>query len=256
MARAMDTDAQHRDRLEPLRALARGLPGGMALGRWLRRMADPELREIERLRRTEAGRLLQPFPDTYEDRYPALFDALAERLAHLEAPRLLSFGCSSGAEVRALRRRLPAARITGIDLNRRALARARAADTDPRSTYRLAAAPDPAERFDAVLAMAVFRHGELEARRPDSCAAVLPFARFEQGVAALDRVLEPGGWLAIGNAHFRLADTALAAGYAADPLRCGDLPPQALLYGPDDCRLDGVVEPAVLFRKLSPAERP
>ncbi|MBK9011496.1 class I SAM-dependent methyltransferase [Novosphingobium sp.] len=245
----MDPAAEHRDRLEPLRMAARLVPGGMALGRWLRRTVDPDLREIARLRHAEAGQLFQPFPDTSEDRYPTLFDALAERLADLEAPRLLSFGCSSGAEVRALRRRLPLARITGIDLNRRALGKARAADRDPRSVYRQAAAPDPGERFDAVLAMAVFRHGELEARRPASCSTVLPFARFAEGIAALDEVLEPGGWLAIGNAHFRFADTPAAANYEADPLRIADAPPQALLYGPDDRQLAGVTEPAVLFRK-------
>lgn len=251
----MDPAAEHRDRLEPLRTAARLVPGGMALGRWLRRLADPELREIERLRRAEAGRLFQPFPDTFEDRYPALFDALAERLGHLASPRLLSFGCSSGAEVRALRRRLPQARITGIDLNRRALARARSLDGSPLSTYRRAAAPAPDERFDAVLAMAVFRRGELEALRPPCCAAVLPFARFADGIAALDRMLEPGGWLAIGNAHFRFVDTPAAAGYEAEPLHTTDAPPQTLLYGPDDRRLNGVDEPDLLFRKRRPGER-
>jgi len=245
----MDAPASRPDGLEPLRAAARRLPGGMALGRWLRRLANPELREISRLQQAEAGRLFQPFPDTFEERYPQLFDALAERLAGLESPRLLSFGCSSGAEVRALRRRLPNARITGIDLNRRALARARAADRDPRSTYGIAATPDPDARFDAVLAMAVFRHGVLEAQRPESCAAVLPFARFAKGVAALDRVLVPGGWLAIYNAHFRFTDTATAAGYDPDLLRMTDHPPQDLLYGPDDRLLDGANEACVLFRK-------
>ena len=245
----MEAPASRPDGLEPLRAAARRLPGGMALGRWLRRLTNPELREIARLQRAEAERLFQPFPDTCEDRYPQLFDALTERLAGLETPRILSFGCSSGAEVRALRRRLPAARITGLDLNRRALTKAIAADRDPRSSYRQAAAPDPDERFDAVLAMAVFRHGELEAARPASCAAVLPFARFAEGVAALDRVLVPGGWLALYNAHFRLADTPAAASYDPDPLRMTDHPPQELLYGPDDHRLNGVSEAVVLFRK-------
>ena len=52
------------DRLEPVRRLARALPGGMALGRWLRRLFNPELRTIHQLIRTERGRLFQPFPDT------------------------------------------------------------------------------------------------------------------------------------------------------------------------------------------------
>ena len=233
------------DRFEPLRRIARLVPGGMALGRWLRRLADPELREIYRLQGQEPA-LLQPFPDTAEERYPDLFDALAERLAALPAPRILSFGCSSGAEVRALKQRMPGARIVGLDLNRRALARARAAD--PQGDYRLAGTPQPGERFDAVLAMAVFRHGELELQRPDSCTRYLPFARFAEGLAMLDAVLEPRGWLALYNQHFRLSDTRLAARYRAEDLTMAE--PLTLLYGPDDRRLDGVSETAALFRKL------
>ena len=235
------------DALEPLRRIARTVPGGMAAGRWLRRMLSPELRAVAKLRKRHSGVLFQPFPDTFEERYPALFDALARRLAHLPAPRVLSFGCSSGAELRALRKRMPQAQLTGIDLNPRALAQARAAD--PTSEYREAAAPRPGERFDAVMALAVFRHGELEAQRPDDCGAILPFARFAQGIAALDAVLEPGGWLAIWHAHFRFTDTPTAAGYTIDALRLAN-PAQDILWGPDNRRLDGVSEPAVLFRKI------
>lgn len=237
-----------------VRRIARGIPGAMAMGRALRRMVDPGLREIHRLQQQESARVLQPFPDTFEDRYPQLFDALVERLAHVPQPRILSFGCSSGAEVRSLRRRLPDARIVGLDLNRRMIAQARAADPDPRSDYRLADAPLPEEQFDAVLAMAVLRHGVLEAERPDSCSDVLPFARFAETMARLDRHLAPGGWLALYHAHFRFRDTPTARHYAADPLRMTDHAPQTLLYGPDDRQLRGMVEPAVLFRKHTDAK--
>jgi hypothetical protein len=220
----------------------------MAAGRWLHRRLDPELRTIERLRRDCPASLFQPFPETSEERYPELFDALAERLAPIAAPRILSFGCASGAEVRAMRRRIPDARITGMDANPRAIAKARGADRHPLSRYLLADRIDPAERFDAVLALAVFRHGELEAFQPDSCSAILPFSRFAAGVAMLDACLVAGGWLAIWNAHFRFADAPKAARYAIDPFRTPDAP-QTLLYGPDDRRLDRASYADVLFRK-------
>lgn len=239
------------DRLEPLRRIARAFPGGMAAGRWLHRQLSPELRALERLRREHPGVLFQPYGTTSEDRYPRLFDALAERLAHLPAPRILSFGCSTGEEVRALRARLPNARITGIDLNPRSLAIARKKDGNPLSQYRLAGRPEDDDRFDAVLAMAVFRHGVLEAERPMDCSAVLPFARFAEGVAMLDARLDPGGWLALYNSHFRFADTPTAAGYADDPLRMTGQRPRDLLYGPGDQRLVGVTDDTVLFRKLA-----
>ena len=233
-----------------LRALLKQVPGARGLAQMLRRTLLPHHREIHRLRLREADRLLQPFPTTGENRYPELFDALARRLADLPAPRILSFGCSSGEEVRALRRRMPHARITGIDLNRRMIAKARLADPDHAGDYRCDGAPLPGEQFDAVLALAVFRHGDLEFHRPADCSAVLPFTRFEQGLAMLDSHLAPGGWLALYNQQFRLSDTALAPRYQADPLR---LPPLVLLYGPDNRRIDGQSESAPLFRKLAEA---
>lgn len=237
-------------RLDRLSRIARGIPGAVALVRLVRRQVDPHLREIHRLRRTQRDLLYQPFTDTSDERYPALFDAIAARLNHLDAPRLLSFGCSSGAEVRALRRRLPLAQIVGIDLNRRMIAAARAADPDPHSDYRCAGRPDPDERFDAILALAVFRHGELEADRPAQCTRILPFARFAEGVAAIDACLAVGGLLAIWNAHFRLADTDLAGRYEPIAVDMNGCAPQVLLYGPDDHRLVGASEARALFRKL------
>ncbi len=235
--------------LEPLRQIARAIPGGMALGRWLRRLIDPDLRAIHNLIRTEGERLFQPFPDTFEERYPALFDALAKRLADLPSPRILSFGCSSGAEVRSLRRRMPDARITGIDLNPRALAKARRADPHRLSSYRCAAGPDPADQFDAILALAVFRHGALETERPDDCSDIFPFARFERAIAALDASLVPGGWLAIANSHFRFSDTVAGKRYDAAALDLPEVRRAKLVYGPQGRRLpEGELLP-VLFRK-------
>lgn len=233
-----------------LRSTARRLPGARALVRLLRRLLLPHHREIHRLKRDEANRLFQPYPTTAEERYPPLFDRLAACLSDLSEPRILSFGCSTGEEVRALRRRLPNARIVGIDLNRRAIARARAADPGALSEYRCDGAPRDGERFDAVLAMAVFRHGDLEYHRPDSCAKILPFARFATGLAMLDRALEPGGWLALYNQQFRLADTPLAAHYDVDPL---SLAPLTLLYDADNRRIDDASETNALFRKLAKA---
>jgi Methyltransferase domain len=235
------------DRLEPLRRIARRIPGGMALGRRLHRALDPELRAMFRLRRTRADAVFQPVAYTRDERYPALFDAVAVRLAAIPAPRILCFGCASGAEVRALRVRLPHARMTGVDINPRAIAQA--VQADPLSRYVCADRPEAGARYDAILALAVFRHTDLEAHRPDVCTAVLPFRRFADGAAMLDSSLEPGGWLAICHAHFRFDDTAAARGYADDEFRMTDETAGGLLYGPDDGRLDDTAWDKVLFRK-------
>ena len=242
------------DRLEPLRRLARRVPFALALGGWLHRWLDPELRAIAKLRRQAPDGLLQPFPDTFEDRYPELFAALAERLGSIEAPRILSFGCSDGAELRSLRRFLPRAELVGIDLNPRALARAQAhlaAQPDARMRYRLAGdtRDEPRESFDAIVALAVLRHGELEAARPADCAEIMPFAKVAAALADLDARLRPGGWLAVWHAHFRVRDAAATAGYDAESLPFTETDPLDVLYGDNNVRLEGSTSAEVLFRK-------
>jgi len=143
---------------------------------------------------------LQPFPTTSENRYPALFDALAERLAHLEQPRILSFGCATGEEVRALRDRLPNARITGLDASERAIGIARKRDSHPHSDYRVGTRPAAGDSYDAILALAVCRHGELEALRPPVCTDILAFSEVAGALQALDGALAVSGWLAVWNA--------------------------------------------------------
>lgn len=229
-----------------LRPALKRIPGLRALVRWWH---DPDLWALDRsLARGTPLRVLQPHTTTSEDRYPALFDRLAAELAGKKAPRVLSFGCSGGEEVRALRRRLPEAWLVGVDVNPRALARARHKDRHQRSSYLVGDRPPPGRPFDAVLALAVFRHGALGDAKPESCAGILPFARVAEAFAALDARLRPGGVLAWGNAHFRLADMPGGDRYALIEATA-DLDPFEVAYGPDDRRLPAAEERGGLYRK-------
>ncbi len=60
---------------------------------------------------------------TEAERYPELFD-LAAKLRP-SARRILSFGCSSGEEIEAIRQRFPGATIVGAEINPRSRAKAR-----------------------------------------------------------------------------------------------------------------------------------
>lgn len=228
--------------------------------RELRSRVDPERRMVAHLRRREPALLFQPFPTTREDRYPEVFAAVARALDGISRPRVLSFGCSDGSEVFSLRTYLPRAELVGVDINARRIAAARrrlARAPDPLISFRRAGelAPDDTAGFDAVVAMAVFRHGDLERAAPDTCGAIMPFERFARGVAMLDEAVRPGGWLAIWNAHFRFRDTLTAAHYTAGTLPGTRSDPLNLLYGTDDRRLEATYS-EVLFRKQSDMPTP
>lgn len=218
----------------------------------LGRLADrllPDRREIARLH--GAPGVFQPFPTTSRDRYPQVFNRLAAELEGLETPRILSFGCSSGEEVRALRKRLPRARIDGIDTNRRMIARAGKADRHPLSRYTCADRPDPAARFDAVLALAVFRHGGLRrADPPETSLPLLDFAMVDEACNRLDAVLEAGGLLMFGNSQFRFEDLSIAPRYDlfvhGKPAKMTDP-----LYSRENRRIGEINGRVSIYRKLA-----
>jgi SAM-dependent methyltransferase len=195
---------------------------------------------------------MQPATVTSANRHPELFDRVVDLLADHPRPAILSFGCSTGEEVITLARRFPTATLRGIDINPACIrtARQRLANTpDPRIDFVCASSAEGElpDRYDAIFALSVLRHGRLDAERPDDCSAILPFDRFARAVAALDGCLKPGGLLVIWGSHFRFADLPLAAGYST--LHSQPLRPAMPLYGADNGRIAQPGSEAVIMRK-------
>jgi len=184
--------------------------------------------------------LFQPEPTTAPDRYPELFRFARAQLHDAPQTRLLSFGCSTGEEVFSLRRYFPLAQIKGLDANRRNIAeclrRLDGLASRAGLAFETASSPvrEPECAYDAVFAMAVFRHGGLNGA-PLRCDHLIRFADFDACVAALARLLKPGGLLILRHANFRFSDTRVAQGFtrtfAARAPADGKRPP---IYGPDD----------------------
>jgi SAM-dependent methyltransferase len=187
---------------------------------------------------------------TAEDRYPELFD-LAASLAP-DAKRVLSFGCSTGAELAALRRRFPKAQIVGAEINsrsRRIAARRMAADE------RASVVPPEGitGTFDVVFALAVLQRephkiAEIEV---EDLSAHYPFERFDKAVGGLVDRLKPNGLLCVANAHYPVEESSAFA--ALEPFRPSPMmePP---LFGRDGKRLGRPVA-HTLFRKRAKISR-
>lgn len=239
------------------RRLAASLPLAKPAYRWLRETLDPHRRALRIAREMQGDQLMQWSSATHADRYPPYFAALKKELAGVDRPRILSFGCSTGEEVFTLRGYFPDAELTGIDINAHSIevAKRRLAKRESRFSgieFRCAGSLDdePACHYDAILAMAVLRHGELTRLRPQSCSDYLPFAKVERAVAGMVRCLKPGGLLMVSNANYRIVDMACASALTtafSDPLGLTQPEP---LYGPDDLKLDSPVNCEVIFRKV------
>jgi SAM-dependent methyltransferase len=198
--------------------------------------------------------LYQPFGTTSADRYPEIFRFVRESVGDGTGVRVLSFGCSTGEEVFSLRSYFSQATLTGLDINpfNVAVCRIRCLKAGGKKMSFAVAGSTAGENtasYDAIFAMAVFRHGNLNISPPPSmCAPLLHFASFEQSVADLARVLKPGGLLVIQHAMFRFCDTRAARGFdVALNIQAHELEP---FYGRDNCLLPDAAYSDIVFRKL------
>jgi SAM-dependent methyltransferase len=190
------------------------------------------------------GEIHQTTPYTCEDRYPELFD-LAARLAPA-AQRVLSFGCSTGEELIALRRRFPGAELIGAEINPRSRRIAiRKLANDPRAEVlhpNLVQGP-----FDVVFAMAVLQREPAKIAEMGimDLSAHYPFERFDSAVGELAEALRAGGLLCVSNAHYRIEDSSVASLF--DPVAASPAmkPP---LFGRDGRRIESPAA-RTLFRK-------
>ena len=143
------------------------------------------------------GRVHQITNYTEEDRYPALFELVAQIEPGPE--RIMSFGCSTGEEVEALRRRFHQSTIVGVEINRRSrtIASERLAN-DP--GVRIIPHYRYEEPFDVIFALAVLQwillYGEQRVVRKEndlSRPGLLDHPLNPCDLFCIEFILDPGG---------------------------------------------------------------
>jgi hypothetical protein len=196
------------------------------------------------------GEVHQTTPETGEDRYPRLFD-LAAKLKP-GADRILSFGCSTGAELIAIRRRFPDSEIIGAEINprsRRIAVRKIAGDE------RITVVPPSgiAGSFDLVFALAVLQREPhmIEEIGTEDLTARYPFDRFDKTVTKLVDRLEPGGVLCVTSSLYRIEDSS--ASINLEPVTESPEAPEPF-FGRDGRRLKEA-SARTFFRKRGPGAR-
>jgi len=191
-----------------------------------------------------SGQVHQTTSHTAEDRYPILFD-MAANLAP-NAGRILSFGCSTGEELTAIRTRFPAAEIVGVEINPRSRRIAgRRVSADPLISV---VAPSAIEGyFDLIFALAVLQREPHKVREMelDSLARFYPFERFDAAVSEFVGRLNQSGLLCVINAQYPIELSSAASQLAAISSSPEMTPP---LFGRHSRRLGATVARTV-FRK-------
>jgi SAM-dependent methyltransferase len=218
------------------------------------------LKQIARSRRRAApipGQF-QTYHHTLPDRYPWLFRFAAAQLDAQGALNLLSFGCSRGDEVFALRGHFPAAQIKGIDVDPENIAHCerRSRQANARGMRFSTAATTAAEStssYDAIFCLAVLCLGDLTTSGAQHSDPYLRFADFEAVVTDFARCLKPSGLLLLHTTNFRFSDTCVAKDF--DTLLEADPEQMApdVQFDRDNLLLPGPRYRAVAFRKRAAA---
>lgn len=211
-----------------------------------RTVATARGRSILWTRIVHGGEVHQTTAYTCEDRYPELFDLAAELAPG--AKRILSFGCSTGEELSALRRRFPGAEIVGAEINPRSrrIAARRMAEDERTEVI------DPGSLtggFDVVFALAVLQRQPdmISEMRVEDLSAHYPFRRFDEAVELLVGTLRSGGLLCVMNTQYRIEDSSAAP--SLQPVPASPLMDHPL-FAPGGRRLAGA-KAHTMFRRSS-----
>lgn len=199
------------------------------------------------------------------NRYPEIFERAA---ALVPSGNVLSFGCSTGEEVRSLKALNNAWEVHGVETNLKSLMTAR--QSDPEGIYVSCVEELPLNAYDLVFCMSVLcRFPPVEDQGP-----YFLFSDFEKAVSAIDSVVSlNGGLLILWNAQYDFRQTSTALNYEPCSLQ---LRRGISGFAPDECLLqkktpgsgfvpkysrDGILmteeqsdDVPLAFRKLLPAE--
>jgi hypothetical protein len=114
------------------------------------------------------------------------------------------------------------------------------------------ASDEPTEHYDAVLCMAVLRHGDLGYRPSASCAHRIKFEAFDNTVRELSRCVKIGAYLIIEHSNFRFCDSSSASQFVVVGTRDAPVAPRPTpMFGRDNMRLEDQIYREVIFRKVS-----
>jgi len=147
---------------------------------------------------------------TMVDRYPEIFKASVQECQH-KAPKILSFGCSTGEECVSLRSYFPEAEIIGADINKQNLKKAKKRNLAPGIKYMLSTNENLESNgpYDLVFAMSVLCRWK-DTEHVQSCENIYPFEKFNESVEHLYSLLSTDGILVVYNANFLIEDTTIA----------------------------------------------
>jgi chemotaxis methyl-accepting protein methylase len=160
--------------------------------------------------------ILQTTQSTDYDRYPHVFRGtkmIVERdfSALDRSLDILSFGCSSGEEIKSLKDKyIPNANYTGVDINEQTLIQARESLKNYDGVRFVNSLHFNLEdnRYDVIFCLSVLCRHLVQKNEPP-----LAFSLFDDTLISLDKRLNIGGYLVIYNSNYCVLDSSIGGNY-------------------------------------------
>lgn len=193
---------------------------------------------------------------TEENRYPDLFKICKDYFSTSMAPRLLSFGCSTGEEVISLNKYLPNATIIGTDINKWCIEECQKKSDNQKLLFihSLSGKYKRARDFDAIFCLAVFQHTKNRAAN-QKIAIKFTFKRFENQLQDLDEKLKENGLLFIDHSDFDFRNTSLYKKYSVLDIESNSIFRDRPLYNKNNERIsESTFMPRVFVKNQSVTE--
>jgi hypothetical protein len=152
---------------------------------------------------------------TISDRYPLIFKECSNYLKQIESPQIISFGCSTGEEVRTIGKYIPNAIIYGIDINKWCIKQCIKQNITATHFFyhRTSKEFETLQNVDAIFCMAVFQKTDdrIPGKKTDN--KFFTFQSFEKEIILLDYKLKKDGLLIIDFSDFNFTDTVVSKKY-------------------------------------------
>jgi len=154
---------------------------------------------------------------TKENRYPILFNIVKEYFEKQNKSfnelKVLSYGCSTGEEVKSINDYMPNAKITGIDINKWCINQAKKKYKNDNFIFVNYFDELKKEKYDVIFALAVFQHTINRKAKNNEKAQIFLFKDFKREIKKLDKLLNLNGLLIIDHTDFNFLDTKPSKNY-------------------------------------------
>ncbi len=146
------------------------------------------------------------------DRYPEIFRE-CQLYFKDKVPKILSFGCSNGLEVKTLTEKyFTESKVVGVDINPDMILSCIELKLNDKVSFFEIDKFTP-EKFDLIFCMSVFCRWPQTAQLED-CSDEYPFSKFSEKLNDIDNMLNPEGLLVIYNSNFIFTDTNISKNYS------------------------------------------